>query len=93
MTKILNKTFKNKGGDILVRSGGCGIVEILHLWNNNKSGCTIGYWEERESDGEPIAEFRSCSSRIMETEYDGVELIDILKFGQKFADFLIELRT
>ncbi len=88
----MEKRIKNKSGDILIRqTNDCGIVEIMHLCNNNISGCVIGYWKKRKCDGINIAEFISVNGRIMEIEYDNANiLLEALKFGQKMADLLIE---
>lgn len=90
---IIRKRFKNKSGDIEVRqTDNCGIVEIMHYWKENKSGCVIGYWSIRNCDGDKIAEFQSVQSRIIETEYDDPTiLLEALKFGQKLADILLEV--
>jgi len=90
----MEKRFKNNNKDILVRTSsldlGCGIVEMLHLWDGNNAGCVIGYWEKRKSEGEYIAEFHSVLSRIMETEYDNANiLLEALKYGQKLADIIL----
>lgn len=88
------KRWKNSSGDIVVReTDNCGIVEIMHLYSENKSGCVIGYWEMRKCDDILIAEFKSCQSRFIETEYDKPEIVlEILKFGQKLANLIIETR-
>jgi len=92
----MKRQWDNKSGAILVRQsdkdhGGCGIVEMLHLWSENRSGCVIGYWEVREVDGSPTAEFQSVHDRVMKTEYDTADLLlDALRFGQRLADLLIE---
>lgn len=94
--KNIEKRFKNESGDLLVRSsgeriGGCGVVEIIYLNNQNKSGYVIGYWELRNVDGSQMAEFRSVHDRIMTAEYDDARvLLEVLKFGQKLADLIIE---
>ena len=92
----LEKRFPNESGDILVKQSNNsdpGIVEILHLWNNNDSGGTIGYWETRECDGETIAEFLVHHNSFLEVEYDEDDLpMQVLKFGQKLADLIIELK-
>jgi hypothetical protein len=94
-TKTMEKRFKNESGEILVRhaigAGRCGIVEMIHLYDKNESGCVIGAWKVQEGEGEPFAEFRSINDRIMNTKYDdpGI-LLSALKFGQKLADLLIE---
>ena len=94
--KISKKRFKNESGDLLVRSsreriGGCGVVEIIYLNNQNKSGYVIGYWESRNVNGSQMAEFRSVHDRIMTAEYDDARvLLEVLKFGQKLADLIIE---
>ena len=90
-----SKRWKNFSGDILVKesdASGIGIVEILHLYNKkNDAGCVIGCWKTRKCDGEIIAEFQSIHDRIMEVDYSDVNLIEILKFGQKLADIIIEI--
>jgi len=91
----LEKRIKNSSGDLLIRKsgkeGGCGIVELLHLWSKNESGCVIGCWQEKKSDESYIAEFSSIDDRIITTEYDNSDmLLDALKFGQKLADLIIE---
>jgi len=91
----LEKRFKNSSGDLLVReTQSCGIVEIMHLYDNNESGCVIGCWTVRKVDGEDMAEFASIHRRIAETKYDSSDiLLDAIKIGQKFADLIIDLKT
>lgn len=90
--KQIEKRIKNESGDILIRpTDNCGIVEIVQLYSENKSGCVIGYWEKRKCDDRFIAEFQSCQDRIMTTTYDNADiLLQALIFGQKLADLLVE---
>ena len=93
---IIRKTYKNDSGDILIKASnskwGCGIVEMLHLWDKEtRGGCVIAFWKKTKSDGEYIAELTSVGSRLMDIEYDsGFDLISALKYGQKLADLIIE---
>lgn len=86
------KTIKNSSGNITIKAtDNCGIVEIMHLYDKNISGCVIGYWQVRDVDGEPMAEFQSVHDRIMTTEYDSPSiLLEALKYGQKLADLIVE---
>lgn len=89
----MEKKWKNESGDLVVRpTANCGIVEILHLWDKeSESGCAIGYWEKRQSDGTCIAEFKSVHDRIMTTNFDeDYMLLEILKYGQRLADLIID---
>ncbi len=93
--RYMKKRFKNESGDIEVRKSaaqfGCGIVEMMHYWDKNKSGCVIGYWDKLMTDGSPRAEFRSVDNRIATTKYDsGDILLCALQIGQKMADLLVE---
>lgn len=86
------QAFHNSSGDILVKlsagqAGACGIVEALHLWSENKSGCVIFAWKRRMADGSPIAEVYSIHGRMVDTVYDSPDvLLDALKFGQQLAE-------
>ena len=93
MKKEIKKRWSNSSGDIEVReTDNCGIVEIMHFWDKNESGCVIGCWKIIKSDGRNIAEFQSVGSRIMETNYDDpLILLEALKFGQKIADILVDI--
>jgi hypothetical protein len=92
----MKKTIQNESGNILIRQSvqhGCGIVEMMHLFDNNESGCVIGYWEKVTVDGEYSAEFRSVHDRIMDTKYDSADiLLNSLIFGQKLANLIIETK-
>lgn len=87
----LEKTFENRGGNILVRFcpeaqvGKCGIVEMLHLYDKNKSGCVIGAWVVREIDGEPFPVFQVVHNRLTNTEYS-FDIMEALRYGQKLAE-------
>ena len=91
----MEKTYKNEGGNILIRNtegmtGACGMIEMLHLFDKNKSGCVIAYWEVRKSDGQDIAEFQSCMDRFATTKYS-FDIMEAVRFGQKMADLLLEI--
>ena len=90
----LEKRFKNSSGDIVVReTNTCGIVEMLYLYNKNKSGCVIGYWDAKKVDGEYSPEFCGVGDRITTTEFDDAEiLLEALKTGQEFADLIVKLK-
>lgn len=82
----LEKTWKDPSGDITVRAtDNCGIVEIVK-WNNNDRSCyVIGYWDEK-------AELKSVQDRLPNGTYSSTEsLLDILRFGQKLADLILEI--
>jgi hypothetical protein len=89
----MQKTFKNDSGDIVVRESsnslGCGIVEMMHLWHDNESGCVIGFWETRDRDGEKIAEFKSLDERFPKTEYS-FDVMEAVKYGQSLAELLLK---
>ena len=93
--KRISKTFENSSGNILVRdssgqSGACGIVEILHLYDNNKSGCVIGAFVERDCDGYQIAEFQEVHDRLTTTPIDSDELImQAIRYGRKLAEVIL----
>ena len=91
----MEKRFKNTSGDILVRKSserGCGTVEMLHLFQENKVGYVIGSWNVRKVDGEDFPEFTVVGKRFMEVSYS-FDPLEALKFGQKLAELLIELDT
>jgi hypothetical protein len=83
-----DKIFKNKSGNLVVREnngsiGFCGEVEIMHMWNKNKSGCVIGYWDF-DDEG---SEFHSVGNRIIETVYDNPKLLlTVLQYGMMVAE-------
>ena len=87
----LEKTFENDSGNILVRYcpkeevGKCGIVEMLHLFDKNKSGCVICAWEVRDVDGQPFPEMKVIHDRLTSTKYS-FDILEALKFGQKLAE-------
>jgi hypothetical protein len=87
----LEKTFKNDSGDILVRFcptgtlGACGIVEMLHLYDENKSGCVVCAWKVRIIDGKTFPEMCVIHDRLTTVEYS-FDILDALKFGQKLAE-------
>ena len=87
----LEKTFENEGGNILIRFcpknqvGSCGIVEMLHLYDKNKSGCVICAWEVRKIDGEDFPELKVIHNRLTKTQYS-FDILEALKFGQKLAE-------
>ncbi len=91
----MEKTFKNESGNILVRYspktqvGRCGIVEMLHLFDNNKTGCVIGAWVVRDVDGEPFPEFQVVHDRLTEIEYS-FDIMDAIRYGQKLAEICVE---
>ncbi len=82
----IEKTWKDPSGDITVRaSDNCGIVEIVKWNNNNRSCYVIGYWDEK-------AELKSVQDRLPNGTYSSTEsLLDILRFGQKLADLILEI--
>jgi hypothetical protein len=88
------KTFENEGGNILVRFapknqvGRCGIVEMLHLFDKNKSGCVICAWVVRKVDGEPTPEIQVVHNRLTSTQYS-FDILEALKYGQKLAEDII----
>lgn len=88
----LEKTFINESGNILVRyathKGRCGIVEMLHLYNNNESGCAICAWKVRKIDGTDFPEMYVIYNRLMITEFS-FDIMEALKFGQKLAEDII----
>lgn len=90
----MKKVFEDENGNLRVQSsnapGRCGIVELMHLWDKNKSGCVIGYWEVRDVDGFPTAEFRSVHDRFADSKCSNENLMSAVRFGQKLADLLIE---
>lgn len=87
--KIIEKRWENEGGDILVRqTDNCGIVEIMHLYSENKSGCVIGYWEVRDVDGEPMAEFSAVHDRFANTKYS-FDIMEAVRWGEKLASLLV----
>jgi hypothetical protein len=87
----LKKQFENLGGDILVRFcpdtqlGRCGIVEMMHLYDNNKSGCVICAWKVREIDGEDFPEMYVIHDRLTRIEYS-FDIMVALRYGQKLAE-------
>ncbi len=90
--RVIKKRWKNSSGDIEVReTDSCGIVEIMHYWDKNKSGCVIGCWRKTEIDGIPTTQFESIYDRLMTTKYDNPQiLLEALQFGQKLAEILID---
>ena len=94
---MIEKRYKNKGGDILVRFcpetqiGRCGIVEMLHLYDKNESGCVIGAWVVRDVDGQPFPEFRIIHDRLTITKYS-IDILEAIKFGQKLAEVCVEIQ-
>ena len=92
--KELKKRWKNSSGDIEVRqTDNCGIVEIMHYWDKNKSGCVIACWRETEIDGKSTTQLESIYDRLMTTKYDNSDiLLEALIFGQKLAEILIETK-
>lgn len=92
----MEKTFENIGGNILVRAAGegrgsCGIVEMLHLWNENESGCVIGAWKVRDVDSTPFPEFYVVHDRLTSTTYS-FDILEAIRFGQKMAELLVEMK-
>lgn len=91
----LEKTFENEGGNILVRYcpetqlGRCGIVEMLHLYDENKSGCAIGAWVVRDVDGIPFPEFQVIHDRLTSTKYS-FDILEALRYGQRLAELCLE---
>jgi len=91
----MKKTFRNSSGNILVRSssgelGSCGIVELLHLWDDNKSGCVIGAFVKRKADGVDIAEFHEVHDRLTSIEIDSDEIImEAIRYGRKLAEVIL----
>lgn len=90
----MEKTFINEGGNILVRDargkvGAGGVVEMLHLYDNNRAGCLIGAWKIRPVDGENRAEFCSVYNRFPTTKYS-FDIMEAVKWGQKLADMIVE---
>ena len=86
----LQKTFENKGGNILVRysankNSRCGIVEMLHLYDNNKAGCVICAWKVRKIDGDDFPEMYVIHDRLTTTAFS-FDIMDALKYGQKLAE-------
>jgi hypothetical protein len=90
----MKRTFKNEGGNIEVRYcpktqfGACGIVEMLHLFDNNKSGCVIGYWKVRDVDGQSFPEFGVVHDRLTEIDYS-FDIMEAIRYGQKLAEISI----
>lgn len=93
---VVKKTFINSSGNIEVRSSigdvdACGIVEILHLWNKNKSGCVIAAYTIGSSDGHDTAVLVEIHGRLSSTKFDSDEIImNAIRYGRKLADLLIE---
>lgn len=90
----LQRTFENEGGNILVRFspksqiGRCGVVEMLHLYDKNESGCVICSWEIRKVDGEYLPELKVVHDRLTSTKYS-FDVLEALKYGQKLAEDII----
>lgn len=88
----LEKTFENKGGNILVRhathNGRCGIVEMLYLYDNNVSGCAICAWKVRKIEGNDFPEMYVIYDRLTTTEFY-FDIMEALKFGQKLAEDIL----
>jgi hypothetical protein len=92
-TAPLQRTFVNDGGNILVRDargkpGRCGIVEMLHLYDKNKSGCVVAAWEVRDIDGTPFPELRVIHDRLTATKYS-FDIMEALRYGQELAELLV----
>ncbi len=89
----MKKTFENEDGNILVRyshnTGRCGIVEMLHLYDKNESGCVIGAWKVRKIDGEDFPEFYAIHDRFTSTKYS-FDIMEAVKYGQKLAEVCLE---
>jgi hypothetical protein len=99
----LEKRIKNSSGDILIRQykqtedseyyEGMPIIEALNLYNKNKSGCVIVFWELRKCDGSWILEAHEIHDRLTETKFDEGVLEEMFYFGRKlsnvFTDFII----
>ena len=90
----MEKTFENGSGNILVRYcpkdeiGSCGIVEMLHLFNNNESGCVIGAWKTRMVGGKLFPEFYVIHDRLTSIEYS-FDIMEAIRYGQKLAEFCL----
>lgn len=87
------RRFPNAGKDLLVRASdpppmGCGVVEMLYLYSDNRSGCVIAYWE-RHLVGEPLAEVRSVHDRLMTTDVPPETLLAALRWGESLAAALV----
>jgi hypothetical protein len=85
-----SKTFENESGNILVRDargkiGSCGVVEMLHLFSENKSGCVIAAWKVRKVDGENFPEMYVIHDRLTATEYT-CDIMEALRYGQQLAE-------
>ena len=96
----LEKTLENKSGNILIKvaeiegaikEDGMNIVEAIHLWDKNKSGCVIGFWEIRRQDNvQWIAEFREVQNILTETKFDEGVLAKTFYWGRRIADTIID---
>ena len=101
---VLEQRIKNSSGDILIRPypqsegkeyyDGMPIIEALNLYDNNKCGCAIVFWELRKSDGRWIIEAREIGDRLTETKLDEGVMEQMFYFGRKFSkvftDFVIQ---
>lgn len=91
----MKKIFENSSGNILVKDsykdlGACGVVEILHLYDNNQSGCVIGAFVERKVDGMNIAEFHEVLDRLTSTPIDSSEIImEAIRYGRKLSEVIL----
>lgn len=85
----MKKTFENEGGNIVVRPSpqplGCGIVEMMHMWDKNKSGCVIAAWYQDKD----VPEFRSIGDRFATTLYS-FDIMEAVKYGDKLAKIIAQ---
>lgn len=97
---ILERRIKNLSGDILIRPyspsegaeyyDGMPIIEALNLYDNNKSGCAVVFWELRKCDDSWIIEAHEIHDRLTTTKYDEGVLEEMFYWGRKMSDIVID---
>lgn len=96
----LEKRIKNISGDILIRPysfnegkeyyDGMPIIEALNLYDNNKAGCAVVFWELRKCDSSWIIEAHEIDDRLTSIKYDEGVLEEMFYWGRKMSDIIID---
>lgn len=98
--KEFEKTIENSSGNILVRFcphnegkeyyEGMPIVEALNLYDDNKAGCAVVFWELRKCDGSWIIEAKEIHDRLTSTKFDEGVIEQMFYWGRKISDVFMD---
>lgn len=87
----MKKTFDDETHRLRVQIASHGEVELLHLHNPEKvAGHVICFWKVRDVDEQSFPEIQVVHDRLTASEVSDELLLRALRWGQKYAELLID---